>query len=172
MLYWAYGSNLNMAAMTRRCPGARPVGPLVLSDSRLVFRCVADVEYAQGFSCPGGLWNISKQDEEELDAYEGVASGLYRKTYITVRFERTGKVAKALLYQMNSHGIMPPNDWYLDTIRDGYADFDLDLAPLEQALMHSWGDKSPTKRMRRKSVKRGGVLADTDHLSQGVPDEA
>jgi hypothetical protein len=33
-LYFAYGSNLNRAAMMRRCPAARGVGTAVLEDYR------------------------------------------------------------------------------------------------------------------------------------------
>ena len=33
-LYFAYGSNMNRAAMTRRCPNARAIGPAMLEGYR------------------------------------------------------------------------------------------------------------------------------------------
>ena len=33
-LYFAYGSNMNRSAMTRRCPGARAIGTAVLEGYR------------------------------------------------------------------------------------------------------------------------------------------
>ena len=51
MLYFAYGSNLNLHQMLGRCPAAKPLGRFDLDDARLVFCGVADVEYADGESC-------------------------------------------------------------------------------------------------------------------------
>jgi hypothetical protein len=42
MLYFAYGSNLNIAGMAQRCPAAKPVSRFLLPNARLVFRGVAD----------------------------------------------------------------------------------------------------------------------------------
>src|SRR5262245_315509 len=119
MLYLAYGSNLNVEAMARRCPRARKVGPLILAHSRLVFRGVADIEYAQDESCPCGLWQITWQCEQVLDGYEGVAGGLYSKVFLEALNRKTNKQEKILVYQMNSTGVMPPSDYYLQTIKQG-----------------------------------------------------
>jgi gamma-glutamylcyclotransferase (GGCT)/AIG2-like uncharacterized protein YtfP len=85
--YFAYGSNLNKQQMSWRCPGARPIGKLVLPNARLVFRGVADVEYDDALSVQGGLWKITRACERTLDRYEGVKSGLYRKENIQVNVE-------------------------------------------------------------------------------------
>ena len=43
-LYFAYGSNLNIAQMRKRCPGAKPFSPAVLHGWKLVERLYADIE--------------------------------------------------------------------------------------------------------------------------------
>src|SRR4051812_26790923 len=56
MLYWAYGSNLNITRMQSRCPDAKPMTALYLDDASLVFRGVADVVSHIGGRTAGGLW--------------------------------------------------------------------------------------------------------------------
>jgi hypothetical protein len=152
MLYFAYGSNLNVAAMKRRCPRSRKVGALILPDARLVFRHVADVEYSKGSRCPGGLWRITDKCEETLDRYEGVEGGLYSKIYIRLLYN--GKERRCLVYQMNENGIAPPGEGYLSTIAQGYRDFGLDLGELDQALWHAWDEKNRTPKVNRRIKRR------------------
>src|SRR3954471_16290001 len=99
-LYFAYGSNLNEAAMAHRCPKSRKVGPFKLSRARLVFRGVADIEYHKTGKCPGGLWEITRECEKALDRYEGVNTGLYQKVYLKARIRDTGQMKNILVYQM------------------------------------------------------------------------
>lgn len=152
-LYWAYGSNLNVRAMHRRCPDAVPVGPLIVDNAALVFRGVADVVTCMGALAQGGLWRISAADERALDRYEGVDSGLYSKEYLIARVD--GKARRVLYYQMRVGGIMPPSEGYLDTIRQGYVDFGLDLDALNRAVMDSWERKDVTKHLAARHVRRG-----------------
>jgi hypothetical protein len=156
-LMFAYGSNLNLTQMLRRCPAAKPLGRFDLDDARLVFRGVADVEYAEGESCPGGLWEITRACERELDRYEGVEYGLYRKTYITVKMLKTGKVRRILVYQMNNDGIMPPDRYYLNVVAEGYRDFGLDLGYLQEAVNNSWREKHKNRVLRRRRLRRGNL---------------
>lgn len=141
-LYIAYGSNLCMDQMALRCPKAEPVGTTELTDSRLVFRSVADVERAKGFTVPVGVWFITPECEEALDRYEGVRpnGGLYRK--VDVAFD-DGQ--KALMYVMNDKGILPPSEYYLSVIERGYKDFGLDPAPLKAAVAHATAMRKPTR---------------------------
>jgi len=148
-LYVAYGSNLNLEGMWRRCPNAEPVGKATLSGYRLWFRSVADVVRIKGAKVPVGIWRITSECEEALDVYEGVAGGLYRKE--TVRF-RDGR--EALIYRMNRRGIMPPTSGYLETIRQGYDDFKLDHTYLQAALEHSLDRKNPTAFNRWHHARR------------------
>lgn len=155
-LYWAYGSNLNLAHMARRCPQAEPVGPLNLLHGQLIFRGVADVTVKKDSEVPGGLWRITRRCEHSLDAYEGVSSRLYLKRFFTVQDEETGQLEDVLFYQMQTkRGRMPPSQHYLQTIVDGYEDFGLDRRFLDEALQDSWEQKEVTRHLRERHDRRG-----------------
>lgn len=154
MLYFAYGSNLNFAAMARRCPAAKPLGKWTLPDSRLVFRGVADVAHEPGAKCIGGLWRITPACEAALDRYEGIGSGMYRKEYLDVAGDEEGE-DRVMFYVMNSTGIFPPSRGYLETIRDGYRNFKLPMKHLHKAVRASWDDKAPSHVERRRHRRTG-----------------
>ena len=160
MLYWAYGSNLCEEAMRSRCPAARKVGPLYVPNGALVFRSCADVEYREGWECPGGVWRITPACEEELDRYEGVEHGLYKKLYLTLSVK--GKQHRCMYYKMNEKGVMPPPEPYLEVIAQGYRDFGLNMNYLDQALEHSWEEKNKTPYLRKRHRRKGQpILAET-----------
>ena len=131
--YIAYGSNLNVGQMLRRCPDAVKIGTAVIEDYQLLFRSnsragVATIEPCGGGSVPVGVWAVSDSDEASLDHYEGWP-WLYEKRVfpVTVR----GKKVRALIYIMTpGHRFAPPSTFYLDTIIEGYADFGFDTGPL------------------------------------------
>lgn len=152
-LYWAYGSNLHIEQMKCRCPDAIPFAPLTMRKVALRFRLYADVAAHATLSCPGGLWWISEKDEWALDRYEGVSSRLYSKEYFTVKIR--GQVFDVLYYKMTHKGIVPPSQGYLDTIAQGYRDFDLDLEILNKAVMHAHNKGYKTPFMQRRYVKKG-----------------
>lgn len=157
MIYFAYGSNLNLQQMRWRCPAAEPLGRFYMHDARLVFRGVADCVYEPGARCPGGLWRITPACERALDSYEGVGRGLYRKEFVDLTGE-TGGETKVLYYAMNSTGIMPPSERYLAAIRDGYRDFKLPLKLLDEAVKAAWDDKAPSFRERQRYRRAGRPL--------------
>lgn len=152
-LYAAYGSNLNKAAMRRRCPDARPLGKFYLTDARLVFRGVLDVIYSPGDRVPCGLWRISSYDERALDRYEGVASGFYSKDRsLLIRYR--GEEHRPLLYLMNSDGVYPPSQSYVEAVRKGYEDFNLDQSYLDAAIVDSFDNKSPDRQTRERRERQ------------------
>lgn len=80
-LYFAYGSNMDLAAMRTRCPASQPLGAARLMRHR--FFITAD-GYASVARDPRGvawglLWDLALADVPGLDRYEDVAGGLYRK---------------------------------------------------------------------------------------------
>lgn len=165
ILYWAYGSNLNVRQMARRCPKATKFGPMMVKDCALVFRGVADVTMRDGYNTPGGLWTITTDCERALDQYEGVASKLYLKRYFSPTLD-DGKKYTCLFYQMRAKdGIMPPTAEYMGTIVQGYKDFGLDTAPLQAALEESWHSKDITEQMLERAIRRGSVP-----LAKGLDD--
>ena len=137
-IYAAYGSNMNLKQMQKRCPKAKVIGKGELHGYKLTFRGkqagVANVERCSEASVPIVLWEITKECERELDRYEGYPR-LYEKELVTIKTaagERT-----AMLYVMaKQYESMPslPSDYYFEVIRQGYHDNVIDTFPLEEAL--------------------------------------
>ena len=133
--YLAYGSNLDVDQMLRRCPEAVQIGTASIEDYELVFRgnyrrCgVANIEPCEdGTSVPVGIWSITERDEAALDRYEGWPF-LYEKQVFAVRVK--GRMVKAMAYIMTpGHKIAAPTRAYLNTILRGYDDFGFDTTPL------------------------------------------
>lgn len=72
MKYFAYGSNLNKTRMSFRCPNAKAIGKYKLKGYRLTFRGgLPDILPEEDGVVTGGLWEITKTDEDALDMYEG-----------------------------------------------------------------------------------------------------
>jgi len=147
-LMWAFGSNLNHAHMRARCPNATPIKGLYIDHAKLVFRSVADVMFERGAIAAGGLWEITKECEERLDRYEGVASGLYSK--LSIRLLYRGEERDCLFYQMNEEGVMPPSNSYLGIIRQGYRDFGLDERLLNEAVDEAWHNQYRTPYLQNR----------------------
>ena len=132
MLYFAYGSNLNLFQMKRRCKDSIFLKKINLKDFRLTFRSkyrAADIEPKKNSIVPGGLFEISKSDEKKLDVYEDYPS-LYRKFYFTYY----GK--KVMTYTMvNKTPFRFPTERYLNVVKRGYKDCGLDSKYLAQGLI-------------------------------------
>lgn len=140
-LYLAYGSNLNKEQMSWRCPQARPVAKTWLHDYRLVFQgnphgAHANVIPWEGYEVPVVVWEIDAADERQLDVYEGVRGGYYTKEYMQV--EVAGEAREALIYIMTEHGYGLPTDGYLETIAEGYDDFNLPIQVLNEAATNAY----------------------------------
>ena len=140
-LYIAYGSNLNLEQMKRRCPTAEVVGTAELKNWRLRFRggshsAVATIEREQGFTVPVLIWRIQPEDEVALNRYEGFPF-LYRKE--TLRLTVNGKRVRAMVYIMNEagHPYGIPSAGYLNTIREGYESAGFNVSILYDAVKHS-----------------------------------
>ena len=132
MLYFAYGSNLNLFQMKRRCKDSIFLKKINLKDYRLTFRSkyrAADIEPKKNSIVPGGLFDISKSDEKKLDVYEDYPS-LYKKFYFTYY----GK--KVMTYTMvNKTPFRFPTERYLNVVKRGYKDCGLDSKYLAQGLI-------------------------------------
>lgn len=146
-LYIAYGSNLNLPQMEKRCPTAKVVGRSEIKDYELLFRGarrggVATVEPREGFRVPVLLWEIQPQDEQALDYYEGYPR-LYEKELMQV--ELGGKSVEAMVYVMTpGHAPGLPSPYYLDVIAEGYRTAGFDPAVLTQAVGRSMELLQPT----------------------------
>ena len=91
LLYFAYGSNMNLNQMAFRCPDAEVVDTVRLEGYRLAFcmngggNGVATILPEEGSYVDGVLWRISERDERHLDHYEGFPY-LYGKEPVVVMY--------------------------------------------------------------------------------------
>lgn len=138
-IYGAYGSNMNIEQMQRRCPAASVLCTGTLAGYHLTFRGrglgVANVESQTGGSVPFVLWEITSHCERALDRYEGYPT-LYTKTLVPVACD-DGKVRTAMIYVMaRKYESMPalPDERYLEIILKGYRDNGLDSRPVLEAI--------------------------------------
>jgi gamma-glutamylcyclotransferase (GGCT)/AIG2-like uncharacterized protein YtfP len=85
-LYFAYGSNLHLKQMARRCPNSKYVGRATLAKYRWQIneRGYANVIGAPGYNVQGLVYELDGEDEARLDKNEGVSKGSYSKTYAPV----------------------------------------------------------------------------------------
>lgn len=121
MIYFAYGSNLNLDQMEYRCPNAKQIGPAILYNWKLAFRGPLDIEKAKGHQVPGFLFKITDTDLEALDRYEGFP-WVYTKENITV-FTPSGRKRNAFVYTMvhkRKQTTYLPGEGYLLAVIEGY----------------------------------------------------
>ena len=131
MLYFAYGSNLHHFQMKRRCKDSIFLKKINLKDFKLTFRSkhkAADIEHKKKSNVQGALFEISKTDEKKLDIYEDYPI-LYKKYYFTYYGNKvmTYTMAKKTAFTF-------PTERYLNIIKRGYKDCDLDKKYLKNAL--------------------------------------
>ncbi|MGD9656945.1 MAG: gamma-glutamylcyclotransferase family protein [Methylocystis sp.] len=98
-LYFAYGSNMDAAAMAARCPRSRLIGRGRLAGFRPVLMRSGFVSVApdRRMCVHGVLWDVAVGDVAALDRYEGVDHGLYAKKNFLILRESVGSV-RALTY--------------------------------------------------------------------------
>ena len=108
--YFAFGSNLSLDQMRKRCPGHQLVGIAVLSNHRVVCNKKGDngVDYYAGIVCSpgdevlGALYQLTKEDITSLDLSEGCKDG--GRHYVRnakdffVRDRETGQIINAFTY--------------------------------------------------------------------------
>ena len=107
-LYFAYGSNMDVAAMGVRCPTARVVGRATLPHHRFVIMPdgYANVVVDPADQVHGLLWEAADADMRALDDYEEVDAGLYVRISLVVLRE-TQNAAPAIVYVGRGEGGRP-----------------------------------------------------------------
>ena len=136
MLYFAYGSNLNHYQMKNiRCFGSKYLRNYFLKNYKLSF-ChpnklnkfgYANIIKKKGSFVAGAIWEITKDHEKILDAYEG-----YPNTYQKEYFFLNGK--KIMFYFMPKYFFKSPPVSYIETIDEGYKNCKLDQKYLNKAI--------------------------------------
>ena len=98
-LYFAYGSNMDLAALRTRCPRAQRLGVARLVRHRfaLMGSGYATVRRDAGAEVHGVLFDLALSDVPPLDRYEEVDGGLYVKALQRV-LRQDGRSSQALIY--------------------------------------------------------------------------
>lgn len=143
--YLAYGSNLHLQQMSRRCPDAQLVGYTMLPKTRLIFRgsksgSYLSIEPDAAHEVPCGVFRISDRDERSLDMYEGYPR-FYTKVIYTdlplynMEGQKIGNKLKAMAYRLPSTSPAGmPTAYYMDVCMTGYDNFGFDHKYLHEAV--------------------------------------
>jgi len=128
MYYFAYGANMSLRSMHSRCPLAIPVRKFSVKNWRLDFGHHATIVHEPGAVCEGALWTITEHCERSLDVFEG-----YPDYYDKLFLEQDG--VRFMAYEMvdlDPRDI--PSEGYIQLLREGYRDWNLNEDLLDQAL--------------------------------------
>jgi gamma-glutamylcyclotransferase (GGCT)/AIG2-like uncharacterized protein YtfP len=114
-LYFAYGANMDIAAMAKRCPSSKPVGLARLPRHRWI---ISTDGYANVVRDPrrdvhGMLWELALSDVPVLDRFEDVPR-LYHKVNQPVI--STAGIRRALVYVGRAGEVGRPRPGYLDDV--------------------------------------------------------
>jgi gamma-glutamylcyclotransferase (GGCT)/AIG2-like uncharacterized protein YtfP len=114
-LYFAYGANMDVAAMAQRCPSSKPLGLARLPRHRWL---ISSDGYANVIRDPrrdvhGMLWELALSDVPVLDRFEDVPR-LYRK--VSQPVIAVAGIRRALVYVGRAVDAGRPRPGYLDDV--------------------------------------------------------
>ena len=149
-LYLAYGSNLNIPQMARRCPTARIYGTAEISNYELLYKgsktgAYLTIEIKKGGKVPVAVWEVTPADERNLDMYEGFPNFYYKKNIkVNVKtIDGKTKKTEAFVYIMHEdRKLAEPSIHYVRCCEEGYRSFKFDLKYLNKAYERSVKDES------------------------------
>lgn len=160
--YLAYGSNLDMERMGRRCPYAVPVGVTEIYGYRLLFKksktgSYATIEQDANESVPAVVWKLSEYDELLLDRYEGVPRYYYKKQFQLPVWNMNGNRMKkpktCMAYVMHEERQLGCPDFeYFDLLRGGYSDWKFPLDTLKRGLAASIGRTEAIRYLKKLRI--------------------
>ena len=160
-LYFAYGSNIDLEQMARRCPAAQVVGPVTLENYELAFRGsgFATIVPKKGSVVHGLLWSTTPLCEQALDRYEGYPRH-YTKEPVSVR-TADGAAVSAMVYIMAEPLCRQPalpSETYYGIIRRGFKENHLSVSSLEDArnrtIQALWEARKAVKAVGRSLQKK------------------
>ena len=105
-LYFAYGSNMSVEAMARRCPRSKAVGLARLERHRLAVMREGWLTAARDprSAVHGVLWDLALSDMPALDRYEGLRAGALRQGRATGRRAGRGEAGARLFRRQRRPG--------------------------------------------------------------------
>lgn len=139
MIYIAYGSNLNLEQMKRRCPDSIYLGNAIFPSHSLAYKGhdtgFLTVEKNSDYNIEVGLFLISKKDEIKLDRYEGYPH-FYDKKYTYIKND--DNMFLATYYEINEDlDYKVPSLNYLDIVTKGYNNCNISKQQLKDALQYT-----------------------------------
>ena len=113
-LYFAYGSNMDKAAMRMRCPNARAIGAARLDNYQFYIGVDGwgSVRPRAGGHVLGVLWKVTPRDLAALNAYEWLDKGVYKLRTLPVRIG--ARRAAAMIYILRRRGVGRPKPGYAE----------------------------------------------------------
>jgi len=140
MLYFAYGSFLDLETLRRHCPGARFVTRAVLPNFEVRFNYmsrtynagVTGVEPAPGRMARGVVYDVPEEEMDHLDVVEAVPQGFYyRQTVLVV--DEEGRLLKAETYRTTDpRGPFRSSCRYVGLMLKGAREHDMDPAYIRE----------------------------------------
>lgn len=126
ILYFAYGSNLSHEQMKQRCPESKFIGRAILKNYKLIYDgygphrhgAVANILPQVGELVWGGLFELSQNDLNNLDKFEGYPN-IYNRKEVSVENDRNDIIEKVFIYYKKSEAQGIPSQEYQDIIVKG-----------------------------------------------------
>ncbi len=130
MLYFAYGSNLDLDQMKHRCPQSSLQGAARLPGYELGFTHyspgwnggVADIVEKEGQEVWGLVFEITETDRASLDKYEGYPDA-YTRFQVAVHTDATTLQGVWVYSVVDKKDIIAPSQRYLNIIRSAARQF-------------------------------------------------
>lgn len=127
LYYFAYGSNLSLARLRERAPGARRLGSFQLAAHELRFhkigrdgsgKCDAWYSGDQQHAVHGAVFVISAAEKHLLDRAEGLGIGYAEKT-VSVRGPGELDIEAFTYCALQTRAGLKPYSWYLHHVLTG-----------------------------------------------------
>ena len=135
LFYAAYGSNLHLKQMSKRCPLSKPYVKFHFHNWQLVFKGVADLQKNKNSFVNMGIYKITSECELSLDYYEDYPF-LYKKKFIYR--EIMGEKIRIMMYIMKKkYEYSVPTVKYFNAIKKGYQNWGLEKNLLLESALHS-----------------------------------
>jgi len=124
MIYFAYGSNMDLDQMKVRCPGSGVIGVGELSHYAMAFTRwsrswksgTADILPERGKSVYGVLFDLTFEDLKKLDKFADYSNSYLRQD-VSVSFE--GEALPAMTYVARRQGVYRPSKSYMGKMLHG-----------------------------------------------------
>jgi len=140
MYYFAYGSNMSHKQMKHRCPNSLFIRASRLKDYKFVYDgysenwkgAVANIIKSIGSVVLGGIYEITQDDLQKLNKYEGYQD-TYDRSEMKVE-DDAGRIYDAIVYYRTGKKQAIPSAKYRQRVIDGANDCGINQDYIEKVL--------------------------------------